>query len=147
MNLKNYKYMKSAEFKARQLWLGFVDAVGIALEVIADSIDNLREWFKKWSKKPMKNKADNLTLEMNFDEPTPTEPKTIHWTRCYPDDGTRPQEPKFYSSTWYEWFWLKSCGYSDKDLAKRIKEEKHYHNMSVKSVKEFQKQQKRPALH
>lgn len=68
MNLKNCKYMRSEEFKARQVWLKFTDAVGIALEVIADSVDSLREWFKAWSKKPMKSKADNLTLELNFDE-------------------------------------------------------------------------------
>ena len=52
MNLKNCKYVKNEEFKARQIWLKFTGAVGIALEVITEGVDSLREWFKKWSKKP-----------------------------------------------------------------------------------------------
>jgi len=36
MNIKSKTYMRNAEFKARQLWLGFTDAVGIALQIMAD---------------------------------------------------------------------------------------------------------------
>lgn len=43
-------YMKKAEFKARQLWLPFVDAVGIALEVIEPAMTAARDWFKEWKK-------------------------------------------------------------------------------------------------
>lgn len=46
--------MKSNEFKARQLWLDFECAASIALQVVADSIDNFRKWFKEW--KPQKDK-------------------------------------------------------------------------------------------
>lgn len=50
MNLKNCKYMKSAEFKAKQLWLGFTDAVGIVLQVMADVKESAANWFKAWAK-------------------------------------------------------------------------------------------------
>lgn len=43
-------YMKGAEFKARQAWLDFADAVGPALQAIADSIDASRKAFKAWAK-------------------------------------------------------------------------------------------------
>ncbi len=36
MNLKNKTYMKSSEFKARQFWLPFVDAVGVVLQVLEE---------------------------------------------------------------------------------------------------------------
>lgn len=42
------RYMGGTEFKARQLWLDFQDAVGPALQAIADSIDNSRKEFKAW---------------------------------------------------------------------------------------------------
>lgn len=45
MNLKNCKYMKSAEFKARQIWLPFEDAVGIALQISSDLIEKTEDWF------------------------------------------------------------------------------------------------------
>ena len=32
--MKSHAYMKGAEFKARQGWLPFMDAVGVALEVL-----------------------------------------------------------------------------------------------------------------
>lgn len=54
------KYMKGIEFKSRQLWLDFECAASIALRVVADSIDNLREWFKEWKAKP-KAKAVNFS--------------------------------------------------------------------------------------
>jgi hypothetical protein len=50
MNLKNCKYMKGTEFKARQAWLGFVDAVGIALQIMADVKEKSADWFKTWVK-------------------------------------------------------------------------------------------------
>lgn len=41
MILKNCRYMKSAEFKERQGWLAFTDAVGIVLEVMSKTLENL----------------------------------------------------------------------------------------------------------
>ncbi|MGV3582889.1 MAG: hypothetical protein ACO1N8_11360 [Methylophilus sp.] len=46
------QYMKGIEFKSRQLWLDFECATSIALRVMADSIENMRKWFKEWKKKP-----------------------------------------------------------------------------------------------
>lgn len=43
-------YQGSAEFKARQLWLRFDEAVGDALEAIADVVDTSRKAFKAWLK-------------------------------------------------------------------------------------------------
>lgn len=42
------RYQVGAEFKARQMWLDFQDAVGTALEAISASMDAGRAWFKKW---------------------------------------------------------------------------------------------------
>ncbi|MDP1872533.1 MAG: hypothetical protein Q8K61_13065 [Gallionella sp.] len=42
--------MKNAEFKARQTWLDFVDAVGVALQIMAEIKENSAEWLKKWVK-------------------------------------------------------------------------------------------------
>ena len=42
--------MRNAEFKARQLWLGFTDAVGIAFQVMADVKESAANWFKAWAK-------------------------------------------------------------------------------------------------
>lgn len=50
MNIKRKTYMRSTEFKARQLWLGFTDAVGIALEVMAEVKEKTADWFKAWVK-------------------------------------------------------------------------------------------------
>lgn len=46
MNLKSKTYMKSAEFKARQFWLPFTDAVGIALQVMEPVKESAEKWFK-----------------------------------------------------------------------------------------------------
>lgn len=54
-------YMRNGEFKERQLWLDFECAVSIALRVVADSIENIRKWFKDWRKKPV-TKCVNLTI-------------------------------------------------------------------------------------
>lgn len=43
-------YQAGAEFKARQMWLDFKDAVGTALEAIAASVEASRKAFKKWLK-------------------------------------------------------------------------------------------------
>ena len=53
--------MKGIEFKTRQLWLDFECATSIAIRVMADSIENMRKWFKDWRKKPV-NKNVNLTI-------------------------------------------------------------------------------------
>jgi hypothetical protein len=50
MNLKNKLYMKNKEFKARQLWLDFVDATGVALQIMSEPLQELGEWFKAWRK-------------------------------------------------------------------------------------------------
>ena len=42
--------MAGVEFKGRQMWLDFKDAVGPALEAIADGVDKSRAWFKAWLK-------------------------------------------------------------------------------------------------
>lgn len=41
-------YQKGTEFKARQLWLDFQDAVGTALEAISEVVEKSRTWFRKW---------------------------------------------------------------------------------------------------
>jgi hypothetical protein len=43
-------YQAGAEFKARQQWLDFQDAVGTALEAIAASVETSRKTFKGWLK-------------------------------------------------------------------------------------------------
>lgn len=44
------QYQASAEFKARQAWLDFQDAVGTALEAISASVEASRKAFKAWLK-------------------------------------------------------------------------------------------------
>lgn len=43
-------YMASDEFKTRQAWLDFQDAVGPALQAIAASVEASRKAFKAWLK-------------------------------------------------------------------------------------------------
>lgn len=50
MNIKSKTYMRNAEFKARQLWLDFTDAVGITLQIMADVKESAADWFKTWAK-------------------------------------------------------------------------------------------------
>lgn len=50
MNLKSKTYMKGTEFKERQLWLPFTDAVGIALQVMEEVKEKAATWFKTWKK-------------------------------------------------------------------------------------------------
>jgi hypothetical protein len=50
MKINNCRYMKNAEFKARQTWLDFVDAVGVALKIMAEVKENSAAWLKKWIK-------------------------------------------------------------------------------------------------
>jgi len=57
-DMKN-RYMKSIEFKTRQLRLDFECAASIALRVVADSIDDFRKWFKKWNVKVKQEKPVN----------------------------------------------------------------------------------------
>lgn len=68
MNLKNCKYMKSAEFKAKQLWLGFADAVGITLQVMADVKESAADWFKAWAKgfRTARTVKKPVQLPLNF---------------------------------------------------------------------------------
>ena len=44
------RYMKSAEFKARQLWLDFKDAIGTALEAVEPVKEKAWAWFEAWRK-------------------------------------------------------------------------------------------------
>lgn len=43
-------YMKGSEFKSRQAWLPFVDAVGIVLQVLEPVKAAAWDWFKTWKK-------------------------------------------------------------------------------------------------
>lgn len=43
-------YMKRAEFKARQGWLPFVDAVGIVLRELEPVKAAAWAWFREWKK-------------------------------------------------------------------------------------------------
>lgn len=43
--------MKGEEFKTRQFWLPFEDAVGVALQVMADVKEQAADWFKAWVKR------------------------------------------------------------------------------------------------
>ncbi|GEM_PF-2504749 len=43
-------YMKGTEFKSRQAWLPFVDAVGIVLELLEPLKEKAWDWFKAWKK-------------------------------------------------------------------------------------------------
>jgi hypothetical protein len=66
-------YMKSSEFKERQTWLPFVDAVGIALEVMSEKLFEFRQWFKSWKPKEQKrivvNRAKWLFIELGGIQP------------------------------------------------------------------------------
>lgn len=66
MNLKNCKYMKSTEFKARQAWLDFVDAVGIVLEIMAEVKEETADWFKAWVKDFRTQRAIKKQEQMQF---------------------------------------------------------------------------------
>lgn len=48
--MKSRAYMKGAEFKARQGWLPFVDAVGVVLQVLEPVKASAWQWFKDWKK-------------------------------------------------------------------------------------------------
>lgn len=57
--MKSRKYMRSKEFKARQMWLDFGCAVSTALRCVADSVENFRKWFKAWKPKKQQEKTTN----------------------------------------------------------------------------------------
>ncbi len=64
MNLKNRNYMKGEEFKARQLWLPFIDAVGIVLQALEPVKQSAWKWFKDWKKKfHGKEATSKITIE------------------------------------------------------------------------------------
>lgn len=64
--MKSRAYMKGAEFKARQGWLPFVDAVGIVLRELEPVKAAAWAWFKKWKNEGHKamKKAPNKGLEL-----------------------------------------------------------------------------------
>lgn len=43
-----FKFLRSAEFKARQLWLDFGDAVGTVLQTLEPVKAAAWEWFRQW---------------------------------------------------------------------------------------------------
>lgn len=77
MNLKSKTYMKGAEFKERQFWLPFTDAVGIALQVMEPIKESAAKWFKAWKKKLRKG-WKHPTLKTVFQFPLPFEPLSIY---------------------------------------------------------------------
>ena len=42
------KFLKSAEFKTRQLWLDFEDAIGTVLQVLEPVKESASLWFQQW---------------------------------------------------------------------------------------------------
>lgn len=70
--LTNRRYMAKAEFAARQLWLDFEDAVGPALQAIAEVVMNSRKQLKAWLRsfvRTVDGQADSmvqLVLEFEF---------------------------------------------------------------------------------
>lgn len=44
------QYLGGSEFRARQMWLDFQDAVGTALEAISESVEASRKAFNAWVK-------------------------------------------------------------------------------------------------
>lgn len=68
MNIKNKRYMRNAEFKARQIWLEFTDAVGIVLEIMSDIKEDAANWYKAWVKefRTPKTFKEQKQIEINF---------------------------------------------------------------------------------
>lgn len=66
MNIKSKTYMRNAEFKTRQLWLPFADAVGIALQVMEQVKADAWAWFKGWKGRKTPQRAENRTLPLPF---------------------------------------------------------------------------------
>ena len=68
MKIKSLNYMKSAEFKARQFWLPFTDACGIALQVLANVKEQAADWFKAWVKgfRTARENKQPVQLAINF---------------------------------------------------------------------------------
>lgn len=76
------KYMKSAEFKARQGWLAFVDAAGIVLQALEPVKEAAWDWFRKWRREfrtPEVKKAVNKGLVFldQFGLPVFSQPRLI----------------------------------------------------------------------
>ncbi|OIR10923.1 hypothetical protein GALL_70910 [mine drainage metagenome] len=67
MNLKSKTYMRNAEFRIRQFWLPFVDAVGIVLKELEEIKAKAWTWYKNWNKKSTKKHFINLTPPLNFE--------------------------------------------------------------------------------
>lgn len=62
----NCKYMKGDEFKARQFWLPFSDAVGLALQVMAEVKEKTADWFKAWVKSFKSPRTVKKQEQLNF---------------------------------------------------------------------------------
>lgn len=61
--LNSRRYMKSAEFKERQIWLDFKDAIGTAIEAVHEIIEAGRDWIKKWEREFLMPKAKVLNIK------------------------------------------------------------------------------------
>ena len=68
--------MKNEEFKARQLWLPFVDAIGIVLQVLEPVKATAWEWFKSWKKAFHGKTAKVATVAFQY--PLPFEPLNLY---------------------------------------------------------------------
>lgn len=66
--------MAGEEFRARQLWLPFTDAVGIVLEIMAGAKSRAWQWFKGWkprkAKKEWPSDAKQLALDLALPRPS-----------------------------------------------------------------------------
>ena len=68
MNLKNRTYMLDEEFKTRQFWLPFTDAVAIVLKLLENSKKETANWFKNWVKnfRTQQKTKKQEQLNLNF---------------------------------------------------------------------------------
>lgn len=62
------KFLKSAEFKARQLWLNFEDVAGTVLQVLEPIKESAWLWFQKW-KAGFRSKAVKPTKPYQLELP------------------------------------------------------------------------------
>ncbi|BCB27299.1 hypothetical protein SKTS_21850 [Sulfurimicrobium lacus] len=82
MNLNSKTYMKGTEFKERQFWLPFADAVGIALQVMKTVRESTAKWFKAWKKgfcsKPARTMKTAFQMPLPFIEFGNTAPHLVN---------------------------------------------------------------------
>jgi hypothetical protein len=59
--------MKSTEFKARQLWLGFIDRTGIALQIMSEIKEKTADWFNTWKREFRTVKTEKPQKQLSID--------------------------------------------------------------------------------